>query len=334
MATTGNRSVLFVIDDWWACAWYRAYVPGVQLKKLGYDVVMDDKFRLEDIERFDVIVFQRKYDPRFLEAIRQANAAGKLTVYELDDDLWSVARNNPAYNVWGNPQILAGAVGCMRECAMITTTTHYLANRLRTFNPNVKVLPNMLPASGWDYPEPHEQREDRVVLGWAGSSSHVEDLHILDDVVQQMLDRYPHVEFAIAGGSMLANITEGERVHRLAACDIRNYPKLLESFDIGLIPLTDTAFNRAKSDLKFVEYSMQGIPSVASKLEPYLKSIKHGENGFLAANGKDWIKSVSRLVEDIDLRRTIGARAQEYARTRTIEDGIVKWEKAYGLTRE
>ena len=47
----------------------------------------------------------------------------------------------------------------------------------------VRVLPNMLPRETWEYPAPKEQSEDRVVVGWAGSTSHVEDVRIAMNVM-------------------------------------------------------------------------------------------------------------------------------------------------------
>jgi glycosyltransferase involved in cell wall biosynthesis len=325
-----NRSVLYFSEDTWACGWYRCYVPGVELKKRGYDVVLDSTLQFEDIKRFDVIMFQRKFDPRALEAIQLANAFDKLTVYELDDDMWTLSPTNPAAPAWTH-DTLSGAVRCVRACKLVTTTTPVMADRLRRFNPNVVVVPNMLPLEGWEYPEPKEQREDRVVLGWAGSTSHYDDMRILEDVVPTLLDRYEQAEFVFVGGPKETPIAMRDRVSRLQATDIQHYPALIEQFDIGLIPLVDTAFNRAKSNLKFLEYSMIGIPSVASKVEPYVGTIRHAENGFLATNAKDWIKFASRLIEDVALRREIGAKAQGFARNRTIDKGIDKWIRAFQL---
>ena len=328
---SSRKSVIFFVDDWWACAWYRANVPGAALKHLGYDVVVDAQIKPEDYDRFDVFVFQKKRDHRSLAGIQHAKDCGKYTVYELDDDIWSLSRTNPGYDVWAEPGAAYYAAQCIRSVDLVTTTTPLLAEKLRKFNPNVKVLPNVLPAEGWDFPAPVLRDADRIVLGWAGSSSHVEDLSILADVVPQILNRYPHVEFAYAGGPVAGPFASDSRMRRLPVTDIQHYPTVIENFDIGLIPLADSAFNRAKSDLKFVEYSMLGIPSVASKLDPYLNSIRHGENGFLATNAKDWIKFVSRLIESPELRLEMGERAQEFARARTIDRSIDKWIGAYGL---
>lgn len=326
-----GKGVLFCSDDSWACGWYRCYVPGVELKRLGYDVVMDEVIHPEAFGRFGTIVFQRKWDPQGLAAIKQAKAMGKHTVYELDDDIWAVTRNNPGYVAWGNPEILGGAVACIREVDMVTTTTPLLAERLRQFNSNVRVIPNMLPSTGWDYPDVRPQSSEHVVLGWVGSSSHFEDMRLFDGFVHQLLDKYPFVEFQFAGGSPEAPFDPHPRITRLKTTDILGYPTILEHFDIGLIPIVDNTFNRSKSDLKFVEYSKMGIPSVVSKQLPYLASVKHGENGFLANHPKDWLKFLSRLIEDPQLRVQLATRAQEFARTRTIDRGIDKWVRAYGL---
>ncbi|NTU71283.1 MAG: glycosyltransferase family 4 protein [Coriobacteriia bacterium] len=328
-----RQSVFFAVNDYWACGWYRCQVPGAALERLGYSVIVGHQITAHEIEVSDVVVTQQPSRSPQLSAIRAANAAGKLSVVELDDDVWNLVASNPGYEYWSRPDVRRFAHQCVEEAQLVTTPTHYLADKLRKINPNVRVLPNMLPPTGWDFPKPKAQREDKVTLGWAGSVSHAGDFRVVDSVIHQILDRYEHVDMVVAGGPELIDIHQHPRLRHIGATDIESYPTLLEQFDIGLIPLADTTFNRGKSDLKFVEYSMLGIPSIAAKLEPYEKTVKHGENGFLASSAKDWLKHLTRLVEDVELRRAIGAAAQAYARTRTIDSAIDRWERAYGLTR-
>lgn len=328
-----RRSVFYCVNDFWACGWYRCYVPGVALKALGYRVVLDTSIHERDVAESDVIVLQTPRGADHLNVIRAVNGAGKLSVVELDDDVWSMSPSNPGHAHWSKPDVRRNLEACVKEAGLVTTPTHALAEKLRALNPRVKVLPNMLPSEGWDYPAPKAQREDRIVLGWAGSTSHGGDLRAIDGVVQPLLERYPHVECVIVGGPPSLELGEHERIRRLKPTDISGYPRLLEEFDVGLIPLADTAFNRSKSDLKFVEYARLGIPSVASKLEPYIRTVKHGENGFLASSPKDWMKHLTRLIEDVELRRRIGAAAHAHALNRHIDGAIGKWEAAYGLTR-
>ena len=328
-----RTSVFYRSVDSWACGWYRCYVPGVELQKLGYRVAMAQDLHERDVIDHDVLVIQAPCVPEHLAGIRLAKQSGKLTVVDLDDDLWNLMPTNPVYSFWSRPDVQYLLTACAQEADLLTTTTHYLADRLAPRNSNVRVLGNMLPADAWDYPAPKEQHAGKVVIGWAGSPSHVGDLTLIDEAVRQTLDRYPHVEFVFVGGPKQPEIAAHPRVRTLPASDIAGYVRMLGGFDIGLIPLSDTVFNRCKSDLKFVEYSMVGIPSIVSKVEPYLRSVKQGENGFFAASPKDWIKTLARLIDDPELRLAVGTRAQEYARTRTIDQAVGRWEKAYGLTR-
>src|SRR3546814_14721972 len=49
-------------------------------------------------------------------------------------------------------------------------------------------------------------------------------------------------------------------------------------YAVGVAPLSDTTFNRSKSDIKFLELAALGIPTIASDVAPY-RSIRHGETG-------------------------------------------------------
>ncbi|MFZ3062492.1 MAG: glycosyltransferase [Actinomycetota bacterium] len=315
--------------DWWGCAWYRCHVPGLELKRRGHSVVLDDAIDPEGLKEFDVVVFQRQCSEASWQAIQYVNSLGKLSVYELDDDLWHIDRTNPAFSYW-TPEKLRGVESCIAESQVVTTTTPYLAERLTRFNKKIFILPNMLPKEQWQLSKKAKDNR-KLVLGWAGGTSHWPDLRILEGTIEQLLDDYTEIEFHIAGAGPVP-FKKHERLKGLESVKIEQYPKLLSGFDVGLAPLVDTQFNRAKSDLKFLEYAMAGLAVVASKVESYKGSIIHGQNGFMAKNTKDWIKYLKRLIEDAELRQRIATNARQFAETRTIESNIWMWERAYGIT--
>jgi glycosyltransferase involved in cell wall biosynthesis len=100
-------------------------------------------------------------------------------------------------------------------------------------------------------------------------------------------------------------------------------------FDIGLAPVTSSAFNRSKSFLKALEYGARGIPVIASDFEPYSSFVLHGVTGFLVKAGHEWGRYLAELAGDAGLRESMGAKAKEQARSWCIEDGWRKWETAY-----
>jgi hypothetical protein len=69
-------------------------------------------------------------------------------------------------------------------------------------------------------------------------------------------------------------------------------------YDIGLSPLEDTPFNRAKSDIKCLDYLALGIVPVVSNLSPY-KDSDASEFSILCENTVEaWTTSLLRLVAD------------------------------------
>lgn len=323
------KNIFFLVSEYQGCAWYRCHVPGFELKRQGNYVVLEHQIDRNALELFDVIIFQRQIYPVILDAINYANSLGKLTVYELDDDLWHLDRNNPAFDYWNNEERLRAAEACIRACQIVTTTTVNLAKQLSKFNPNVVVLPNMLPGYLWNV-KPRRQTKERVKVGWAGSNSHWSDLELITDLVEQLLNEFPQVEIHLAGMSEYP-FKDHERMIKHQSVRIEELAGLIKNFDIGLAPLVDSPFNRGKSDLKFLEYGMAWVPFIGNKVEPYIHSVEHSKNGFLANNAKDWLKYTRRLIEDVELRVKISKAAHEYALSRTIERNVWMWEKAYQI---
>jgi glycosyltransferase involved in cell wall biosynthesis len=64
------------------------------------------------------------------------------------------------------------------------------------------------------------------------------------------------------------------------ACDYATYMHLLGEAEIAFMPLADTPFNRAKSDLKFIEAAACRVASLASPIV-YAEVIAPGKTGFL-----------------------------------------------------
>ena len=87
--------------------------------------------------------------------------------------------------------------------------------------------------------------------------------------------------------------------------------------DINLAPLErGNPYCRAKSELKYIEAGILGVPTIASRIDAFEYAIRDGENGLLAGNTEEWTAALEQLITDADLRREMGerARADIYAR--------------------
>ena len=330
-ADAGRQRVLFCAETANASTWYRAHVPGDALRDRGYEFTLTSDPMPSDVERCDTFAARVPVGPKTWRALDYAKSLGKRCVLDLDDDVWSLHPDNPAFEHFRASGAGEHARAAIRRADLVTTPTEYLAELVSPMNRSVAVVPNALPADRWPATPKDLEHGGPVVVGWAGSSSHGPDVAILSGVVEAVLSSCPDVRFAF---SYTLDLPFGndERIELLPAVPIEEYAGMVERFDVGLAPLLDSRFNRAKSDLKILEYGICGIPAVASKVLPYVGAIDHNASGLIAASPKDWIKSIRRLVEDPELRSRLGAAARVRAERRTVDRVITKWIDAYGLS--
>ena len=123
-----------------------------------------------------------------------------------------------------------------------------------------------------------------------------------------MSKKYSNIEFKIIGGNLsignLPNITVKPWVLEQEVGDLR-------TFDIGIMPMPDNEWTRGKCGFKAILYMSMAIPSVCSPVGMNREIITDGVNGFLADGEGEWIKKLSSLIEDPDLRHKMGLAARK-----------------------
>ncbi|MDR1241245.1 MAG: glycosyltransferase, partial [Deltaproteobacteria bacterium] len=91
--------------------------------------------------------------------------------------------------------------------------------------------------------------------------------------------------------------------------------ELLQSFDIGLMPLEDTPYTRGKGGFKLLQYMACGVVPVASAVGMNKEIITHGRDGFLVRKGESWKPYVESLLNS-ELRAKMGEEARKTVCTR------------------
>src|SRR5205814_103468 len=128
------------------------------------------------------------------------------------------------------------------------------------------------------------------------------------------LNRFHQAQLWIAGPLTIPPELEhfGTRVRRFPLMDWRGWFELVGKIDIALAPLEqNNLFSRAKSEIKFVEAGILGVPLVASNSDPFRDSITEGEDGLLVADEVGWTRALTSLIEQPERRARIGERARE-----------------------
>lgn len=87
--------------------------------------------------------------------------------------------------------------------------------------------------------------------------------------------------------------------------------KLIRDCDIGIMPLFNTSWEKGKCGYKLIQYMGSGLPVVASPIGINKEIVCHGENGFLANNENEWIRSLETLLTNSALRSKMGLHGRQ-----------------------
>ena len=92
-------------------------------------------------------------------------------------------------------------------------------------------------------------------------------------------------------------------------------------FGIGIMPLPDTPYTRAKAGFKLLQYMAAGVPVVASPVGINRKLVDDSGSGFLAEDPTDWERAIRLLAVDPALRTELGSRGRAFVERYADLDG-------------
>ena len=194
--------------------------------------------------------------------------------------------------------------------------SHFIFDYAQAFNPRVALVPSAVSldryeAAGW----PHTDRTRGAIrIGWLGSSSTVKYLRHLVEPLRQLAAEGHGIELMIAGvGSQAASLPafRGITVTFTPSYADRDIPSLVSRYDIGVMPLDDGPWERAKCAMKALIYMAAGKPAICSRVgeNPYV--IEDGVNGFLAESEAEWTAKLRALISDPQLCAEMGRRGRK-----------------------
>lgn len=310
-----NKILVLLTEGFSGTTYHRLLTPYMDLKKQGYEVVFrfiyDPYLNLFDekyIEQFNIIVYN-KYLPLkdnfrgiFLKILNKYNI--KL-IYDIDD-YWEVEKTHPSYEQVKKINYKSLVLRELNECSSISTTTEYFKDIIKEYTTNkITVLSNAINTKEQQW-QINNKKTNRCRFLWAGGSSHLEDLKILQNGINKMGYKYPNTSQFILGGFDINNgedieksiwykyekiftnnynfISENKSLYleynnnnlntndfyrRICTKSIYEYGSMYNQTDVSLIPLVETYFNKCKSQLKTIESGFHKCPVIVSNIEPY-----------------------------------------------------------------
>lgn len=303
-------------------------LPVLQLAKRGHDVVLGvegSRHRPELLHACDVVHVYRYQDDPTRRLVEQLRDAGIGIVWDNDDDLAGGIvgiSESTARGALRSQQARSDTLRMLRLAHVVTTPSAELAEEYRASGAEcVRVVENFLPA---DY-DPGDQRpHDGVTIGWTACEEHKHDLAKLAvrATLRALLDAHPQLRVASIG----LDLGLPERYTRYPLVQYGQLAEHVARFDVGIAPLDDIPFNRARSNVKLKEYAAAGVAWLASPVGPYA-GLGEKQGGRLVADDA-WPHELDRLIRDERARRKLAKRGRKWAAGQTVARNVGVWEAA------
>ena len=293
----------------------------------------------------DVIVFHRPTERNKVEAMKLLKEYGKMVVMDNDDTY--IPDSGVQTVMFGNKRKILDTMNqnlkeAARVADLVTCSTEWLANEYRELNPNVEVLKNCIDPDDWEKPKRNEGNKIRVgLVGSVTSADYTEIKNVL-----KFISDSPDYELIVFGlppkqeNTKFLQETLKEHIDFWESLNIEwqplveavDYKHVLNELrlDIALIPRTDNYFNKAKSNIKYLEMSMLEIPCIVSSFKdsPY-----ENDRALKCETEEDWFSALN-YIENKHYRQELGIIAKEHVlKEYNINTLAINWEKAYAKNR-
>jgi glycosyltransferase involved in cell wall biosynthesis len=220
-----------------------------------------------------------------------------LIVHDVDDNEFNLPRTHPMRDIWYTSGKDKMSIQALKDSDFVITTTEKLRKTFSRMNNDVHIMRNMF---DWDLPQWNFDKEevrkemipewgnDKIVIGWAGLTSHFEDIKRMHKAIKAIHDKHPNTVFVLAGMALkdssieidydedgtpifkekeiedesmlyrnrvkkLYEDIDPSRIKVFDALPLEKYGKFNALFDISLAYIEHNTFNSCKSEIKVIE---------------------------------------------------------------------------------
>ena len=267
----------------------------------GYRQRITDLFRMGSYDIVYTFLWVVPFAPPIFEKLTRRFA--KKLIYDIDDLVFlnPPSSTNPLIHYLRSPK---NHISLMKTADHVITCTPYLDSFVRKYNTRTTDISSTINTSLYK-PKLNYDVKGKFIIGWSGSHSTVKFLHLLDDVLIELAQRYSFILLVM-----------GDEHFTLPGVEVKAIPwkeeyevDVISSFNVGLYPLPNEEWILGKSGLKALQYMAAGVPTIATAIGTIFRIIQNGENGFLVNTAEDWKEVLIQLIENKNLCERIGKNA-------------------------
>jgi glycosyltransferase involved in cell wall biosynthesis len=311
--------VLALPSDYFGCGQWRIIQPYSAMAdprvtarvQIGGDVAGDT---------FDVAVFGRPLRSEHFELLAAIKSWGKKLVIDFDDPFPLTDPRHPEFELYSAVNV-ADLRAAIDLADAVTVATPQLVLHYQAMHGRVMCMPSAVDVRGPLYAPGRTARlSQKLTIFWSGWGSHEPNLRMIRPAISRLLSEREDAVLAICGLTkfvdLFREVIPAERVLYIEPAPFEAFMRTASVADVAIAPLELTEFNENKSEIRLIEAGAWSVPAVASPVAAY-RRFEGGQNACLfAENPDEWHHELRRLLDDVTLRREIGAKARAAVESR------------------
>jgi len=217
----------------------------------------------------DILLFQRPFNEQHFAAIKMARNMNIKVVIDYDDDLFNIPQDNPVHLSF-EPHKETMKLIC-QVVDEIWVSTDAIKRTVSFWNKNVTIIPNALN----DYVLPVNKKKEFNLetkkVAYRGGTTHEVDVYSKIDQWSSIINNNKDFEFYFLGARFLfLESLCGDNYNAMVGMHIIDYFKFFSELNpnIFIYTLKDTPFNRAKSNISWIEATYAGASVIAPEFLP------------------------------------------------------------------
>ncbi|MDF9795196.1 glycosyltransferase involved in cell wall biosynthesis [Catalinimonas alkaloidigena] len=225
----------------------------------------------------------------------------KKIIYDFDDAIW--LRDTSGINSFmAKIKWQQKVASICRWSYKVSAGNNYLYDFAKQYCQQIVLNPTTIDTEHY-----HNQRKNQhdspLTIGWTGSHSTMKYLYAIEDVLQQLEKVYAFRFVVISNRPPEMKL---KNLHFIPWKEATEIDDLLQ-LHIGIMPLPDDLWAKGKCGFKALQYLSLGIPALVSPVGVNAKIVAQGVNGYLCSSDQEWYDSLSKLLNDQELRTRMGA---------------------------
>ncbi|MGC3947721.1 MAG: glycosyltransferase family 4 protein [Chryseolinea sp.] len=256
---------------------------------------------LPTVFRYDKVVIEKELFPYFPAVFeRILGILGIRYVVDYDDAIWH------NYDFSGSRLIktlLSQKISkVMKISSLVLAGNEYISQKAVSSGARkIAYLPTVIDTSKYRVKDYQEGRP--FVIGWVGSPITHKYLAALKPVFERLALDYS-IRLKLVGANTGIGMPD---IEEIVPWSESNEVELIQSFNVGIMPLEDNIWERGKCGYKLIQYMGCGVPVIGTPLGVNDRIITQNVTGFKANNLDEWYNYLRVIIEGgVEMEKRMG----------------------------